>query len=114
MPTPRTCALGALLALTVGGCSFRVVRPPPPPEEWPSAPKHGSPEARCTDSLFPPAADTTAVVVLDSVAFIERNAQSRPTPIILALSSIPVAISAIYGYIVVAECRRYHRLYDEH
>src|SRR5215471_7553945 len=97
----------ALAALAIGGCSFRVVLPPPPPSDWPTVPRRGSPEARCTSSPLPPAADTGVALLLGGLAFVERNAQSQIAPIILAAASIPVLASAIYGYIVTTECRHY-------
>jgi hypothetical protein len=110
--TSRRVLASGLLALAFAGCSFKVVMPPPQPSEWPPTPTHGAPEARCTSSVFPPAADTTAALVLDSVAVIERNGP-RITPIIFAAASIPAIASAIYGYVVTAECRRYLRLFNQ-
>jgi hypothetical protein len=57
-------------------------------------------------------ADTVAFVVLNGIAFLERDTAIRATPIIFSLASIPVAISAIYGYVVTAECRHYRSLFD--
>jgi hypothetical protein len=108
----RALAL-TLLATAIGGCSFKVVIPPPPPSEWPTTPRHGSPEARCTPSLFPPAVDTGAALVLGGLTVLERNAVSTPTPIILGIATIPIIAAAVYGYVVTAECRRYLRLFDQ-
>jgi hypothetical protein len=102
----------ACLATAIGGCSFKLVVPPPQPSEWPPSPRRGSPEARCTSSPFPPLVDTSAAVVLGGLAILERDAQSRATPIVLGIATIPVIAGAIYGYIVTAECRHYQALYD--
>jgi len=107
----RALAVG-LLALAFGGCSFKLVMPPPPPSEWPSAPTNVAPLERCTSSPFPPMVDTGAAVVLDTLAIVERNAKTQVTPIIFAAASLPVIASAIYGFVVSAECRRYQRLFE--
>jgi hypothetical protein len=101
----------ALAALALGGCSFRIAVPPPPPSEWPSPGKHGDRAERCTPWLLPPVADTAIALLLGALAYVERTAPNRLAPIGLAAGSASVATSAVYGYVVVTECRRYQRLF---
>jgi hypothetical protein len=110
--SPKRALVIVCLATVIGGCSFRFAMPPPPPSEWPPTPKRGSPEARCTSSVFPPVVDTSAAALLVSLAILERNAQSRPTPFVLGIAAIPVLAGAIYGYVVTAECRRYQKMFE--
>lgn len=95
------------LALATAGCSFRVVMPPPPPSEWPRAQVRGTPEERCTSSITPPVIDTAAGTLLAGLAVLERNARTEITPIALGAAALPAFASAIYGFIMTAECRRY-------
>jgi hypothetical protein len=96
--------LGAL-----AGCSFKLAKPPPPPDEWPPHPiPPGAREERCTPSLLPPVFDTAAVVLLGGLAFIERNSSGRGSLILLG-AALPVGASAVYGYGSAVACRRYLR-----
>src|SRR5262245_36999328 len=108
MRATSTFLAGALL-LALAGCSFRVAVRPPAPSEWP-APGHpvSAPE-RCTPALTPPVLDTIAMVLLLGLAYVERDAGSRWTPIALGVAAIPAGVSAGYGYVVATECRRYLR-----
>jgi hypothetical protein len=116
MRTPAAAAVAiavATLALAPAGCSFRLAVPPPAPGEWPRPGQPHGPQERCTPSVVPPLLDTTATAVLLGAAYAETRFPSRWPPITLGVASIPVAISAVYGYIVAVECRRYQRLFLE-
>jgi hypothetical protein len=109
MSVPKLAA--ALVALALGGCSFRLALPPPPPSEWPSASKHVDSMERCTPWLFPPIADTAIALLFGSLVYLERNASTPLVPVGLAVTTVAIGTSAGYGYIVATECRRYQRLF---
>jgi hypothetical protein len=118
----RARILSSLLALavatTVGltpfasGCSFKLVRPAPAPADWPNPVVPSSSQQGCTASLAPPAADTAIFGGLAGVAVLERHAGSTAITAGLALSSIPFLVSAVYGYVTTANCRRYDHLFN--
>ena len=113
-PRERSRLRGAVavgLALLASGCSFRIVRPAPARDEWPNPVLASSSQVGCTDSPAPPIVDTGVAGVLGSIAYIERHSGSPPLTIGIGLAALPFLVSAIYGYIDTAQCRRYERLF---
>ena len=105
---PRRKVIGAaFLALLVGGCSFRVVKPAPPPSTWPDPVRADSSEQACTDSIGLPVVDTIIGGSLGTLTYIERDAGSRLITIGIGVATVPYLASAIYGYIQTARCRHY-------
>jgi hypothetical protein len=106
--------LRALLTVAVvgalAGCSFKLAAPPPPPSEWPPRPlPHGTMQEFCRPYFTPPFLDTAAVLLLGSLAYLERNSAGGKASIILIGASLPVGVSAVYGYGSAVACRRYQR-----
>jgi hypothetical protein len=112
LTSQRGTLICAVALAATAGCSFKLAKPPPPPSTWPPAPARPWDAERCQTSMVPPISDTLAFAGLNTVAILERHAASEITPLAFALVSIPVAVSAIYGYISASECRRYQRRFD--
>jgi hypothetical protein len=100
-----TVALGLTIALT--GCSFRLVRPAPPREEWPARGSGNMSQVPCTASPAPPIADFGIAVAAGTLGFVERNSGTSTAALGLALLSLPFLASSVYGTYNVAKCRRY-------
>jgi hypothetical protein len=100
------------LPLAAGACSFRLATPPPPPSEWPRAGHTDVQRERCTSSLVPPIVDTVATGAVATAAILERDVHVSWVPITLGVAALGPAISAVYGYIVTAECRHYERQFE--
>jgi hypothetical protein len=105
-------ALGSLLALGVGGCSFALAVRPPDPSEWPREGQANLVQQKCTSSVLPPILDTAASLLLFGAAFIERDFHTRWAPISLGVAGLGPAASAVYGYGVTAECRKYQGQFE--
>jgi hypothetical protein len=101
-----------LLALAAGACSLRFATPPPPPSEWPRAGHTDVQRERCTASVVPPLVDTAATGALATAALLDRDVHATWVPIVLGVAALGPAISAVYGYIVTAECRHYERQFE--
>jgi hypothetical protein len=91
----------------LGGCSFRLVRPPPPREEWPARGSGNTSEVSCTASPAPPIADLTVAAGTTTIGFLERNSGTPTVAVGLMLLAVPFVASAIYGTYHVNHCRRY-------
>jgi hypothetical protein len=105
--------VAALLALTCGGCSFKILHPAPPRKVWPDPVLPSSSEERCTESVLPPIADATAGTIFGSVGYIERNSGAPEVAFVVGSMAVPFLISAIYGAVTVSRCRTYKaRFYD--
>jgi hypothetical protein len=121
----RARVVSLALALSMGGCSFMRVRPPPPPTTWPDPVLPESSELPCTPTLGPPILDSVVSVGFGTIAFVERNAShydpatgayvadvpGRSIAAGFGLASIVAAASAIYGYVETSRCRRYKALF---
>ena len=106
--TLRAVVTAAVIS-ALAGCSYKLAVPPPPPAEWPPHPlPHGTWQEFCRPSVTPPLLDTIAVVLLGSLAYIERDSAGGKASIILVGASLPVAASGVYGYGSAVACRRYH------
>jgi len=103
----RKVVVAAFVALLVGGCSFQVVKPAPPPSTWPDPVRADSSEHPCTDSIGLPVVDTIIGGSLGTLTYIERDAGSRLITIGIGIATVPYLASAIYGYIQTARCRHY-------
>ncbi|HVR00548.1 MAG TPA: hypothetical protein VMT47_00325 [Polyangia bacterium] len=103
----RKVVVAAFFALLVGGCSFQVVKPAPPPSTWPDPVRADSSEHPCTDSIGLPVVDTIIGGSLGTLTYIERDAGSRLITIGIGIATVPYLASAIYGYIQTARCRHY-------
>jgi hypothetical protein len=112
MRRSRALLLPVLLSLAAGACSFRFAVPPPPPSEWPRAGHTDVQRERCTASVVPPVLDTAATGALATAAILERDVRASWVPITLGVVALAPAISAVYGYIVSAECRHYERQFE--
>ena len=55
----------------------------------------------------------TPAVSLASLTFVERHAGATWTPYALGVVTVPVGISAGYGYGAVHECRRYRGRFSD-
>jgi hypothetical protein len=138
-PRPRAgLAFALALLLVPGGCSFRAMRPPPPRSTWPEPVLPDSSEERCTDSVYPPVADTTIAAVAGTLAFVERNSvefrlDREPDPahpgmftntyvaqpsyvgrgvaVVLGVGALIAAASAVYGYVNASRCKHYKALF---
>jgi hypothetical protein len=119
LPTrARRSTTGALallaLALAPGSfaCSFKVIRPAPPPSTWPDPVVASSSQERCTSTMGIPAADTVITAGLGTLTYIERDAGSRAITIGIGAATIPFLVSAIYGYVETARCKRYQARFE--
>lgn len=106
----QTVALGLTMAVT--GCSFRIMRPAPPREEWPARGSGNTSEARCTASVAPPVVDFGLAAGAATLGFVERNSGTSTAALGLALLSLPFLASSIYGTYNVTNCRRYQSAID--
>jgi len=105
---PRRKVAGAVVfSVLVGGCSFRIVKPPPAPSTWPDPVSADSSEQRCTETIGLPIVDTVIGGSLGTLTYIERDAGSRLITIGIGVATVPYLASAIYGYIQTARCRHY-------
>ena len=105
-------ALG-LATLPTTGCSFRLMRPAPPPSTWPDPVVPSSSEEKCTETEGPPVADTVLVGGLGTLTYLERNAGSQTVTLGLAVVAVPFLVSAIYGYVEASRCHRYHARFNQ-
>jgi hypothetical protein len=115
--SPRsTLVVGALglASLALGGCSFKILRPPPARGDWPDPVTPSSSQARCSITLGPPIVDTTAALTLGTLSYVERNSGSARwfTPA-AGLAALPFLASAIYGYWNAGRCRQYQSLFTD-
>lgn len=106
----QTVALGLTIAMT--GCSFRVVRPAPPRDEWPARGSGNTSEVPCTTSIAPPIIDVGFAGAAVTLGFVERNSGTPTAALGLALLSLPFLASSIYGTYNVTKCRRYQSAID--
>jgi hypothetical protein len=105
---PLRKVVGAVVFLVLlGGCSFQVIKPAPPPSTWPDPVRADSSEQRCTDTIGLPIVDTIVGGSLGTLTYIERDAGSRLITIGIGIATVPYLASAIYGYIQTARCRHY-------
>ena len=95
------------LALVCAGCSFRLVRPAPPRDEWPDPVLPSSSESRCTDSALPVAADFVVATILGTVSYLERNSGSPKVALGIGVIAVPFFVSGVYGAVNVPSCRSY-------
>jgi hypothetical protein len=102
---PRAAFL--LLAILSSSCSFVIVRPAPPREDWPEPVRPDSSEDKCTDSIAPPVADLVFSSILGSLTYIERNSGSPALTIGIGIAAVPPLVSSIWGFAKTAQCRRY-------
>jgi hypothetical protein len=103
-----TVALGLTIAMTTTtGCSFRLVRPAPPREDWPARGSGNTSEVRCTATLAPPVVDFTLAAGVATLGYVERNSGTSTAALGLALLSLPFLASSIYGTYNITKCRRY-------
>jgi hypothetical protein len=107
---PTILCLASAMALVTGGCSFKLVKRPPHPSEWPPAdrPPPRSSAQTCGESMLPPTLDTVSAVVVGTLALLERKSGTPITAVVLGLMTIPFGASAVYGYGVSSKCRQYH------
>jgi hypothetical protein len=99
--------LALSLLLATSGCSFRLVRPAPPREEWPARGSGNASEVPCTASYAPPAVDLVLASASGTVGFIERNSGTSTAALGFMILSLPFLASSIYGAYHVTGCRRY-------
>jgi hypothetical protein len=105
----RRRALGCGLALLAasGGCSFKIIKPPPPASEWPSPSVPSTSERACTNIIGIPILDTIVASGLGVIAYRERVFDQTSNEVLLAAGALPFLASAIYGYVETARCSRY-------
>lgn len=105
---PRLFTMLALgLVIAWSGCSFRIVRPAPPREEWPVRGAGSFSEVPCTSTPAPPIVDLGLAAGLGTLGFIERNSGTPNVALGFALLSIPFLASSVYGALRVGGCHRY-------
>ncbi len=112
----RSLVAGAagLTALALGGCSFKILRPPPARADWPDPVTPSSSQAKCTRSPAPPLLDTGVALTFGSLSYIERNSgTSRWFTPMTGLAAVPFLASAIYGFWNVGRCRQYQSLFTD-
>jgi hypothetical protein len=110
---PVACLVAAVLACAASGCSFKLVRPAPPREEWPDSVLRTTSQVPCTSSYTAPVADTLTGTLFGSLGYLERNSGSPKVAFVIGTAAVPMLISAVYGYISVTRCRAYRdRFYD--
>jgi hypothetical protein len=106
-------ALAALLALTSGGCSFRILHPAPPRVAWPDPVLPSSSEERCTATVLPVVADAVAGTIFGTVGYMEKDSGAPKVAFVVGSLAIPYLISALYGAVTVSRCRTYKaRFFD--
>jgi hypothetical protein len=109
--TPRRSrfapAVALALVVTLGGCSFRIVRPAPAREDWPARGSGQASEVRCTSSPAPPLVDLGMGLGLGTLGYFERESGTKALALGVALLSLPFFASSIYGAYNVNKCRRY-------
>jgi hypothetical protein len=103
-----------VFGLGLGGCSFKVMRPPPARGDWPDPVTPSSSQAKCTRSPAPPVLDTSVALILGTLSYVERDSGSRRwfTPATGA-AALPFLASAIYGYWNMGRCRQYQSLFTD-
>lgn len=105
-------ALALALALDATACSFKVIKPAPPPSTWPEPVTSSSSRVPCTDVIGLPVADTVITGGLGTLTYLERNAGSRSITIGIGVATLPFLMSAIYGYVQTARCEHYQAHFE--
>lgn len=108
----RPVAIWAL-ALIVSGCSFRLVRPPPPRDQWPNPVLPSSSQDPCTDTYMPAIADFTFGALFGSLAYVERNSGAPQLALAMGIGSLPLLASGIYGLVKITSCRNYKARFQD-
>jgi hypothetical protein len=124
-PTAVVALVLAALAALPAGCSFVLVEKAPPREEWPESKLSLMPMKGCTESRTPEIIDIGAAVgivsILPALWIFQQFDPPAQSPegdldpgflfvvgeVLMALASLPFAISALWGDNQIDRCRRY-------
>jgi hypothetical protein len=108
----RRLALPLALLAASSGCSFKIVKGPPPTSTWPNPVTPSSSQLPCTEVYAIPVVDSVVTGGLGIIAYREQVFGQTSNELLLGLGALPFLASAIYGYVETARCARYKALFQ--